>query len=198
MRTVLLLAQLMFWWPLVLSAQTSVAFVEPHRTVSAGLEHQVEPLDWLVAPSRFESGAIRQDGTRSFPLGEARSSETTAGPVTLRQATTADWLERTADREVPRPTLSAAATNLAFLLAQQPSALKRRARGRGPSGPRESWIGRHPVLFGTIVGSGCGYVFGHLQGDSADGAFGYDVSAEFIWGVTGALGGALVGALVGR
>lgn len=71
--------------------------------------------------------------------------------------------------------------------AQQPSAQQRR-----------SWIGRHPVLFGTLVGFGAGYLIGYLPGDDA--VF-YDFTAEFngmVLGGVGAGAGALTGALVGQ
>ena len=178
---------LMFWWPLDLSAQSSVGFVEPHRALSPEPERQVEPLDWLVAPSRLESDAVRQDGTRPFALAVVRSSDTTAGRIARRQATLAGWLERTPDREVPRLILSAAVTDSAFLAVQQPAPRKR------------SWIGRHPVLFGTIVGFGSGYLFGYLV--VKDDGFGFGINAAemgFLFGLTGGGGGALVGALAGR
>ena len=61
---------------------------------------------------------------------------------------------------------------------------------------QRSWIGRHPVLFGTAVGFGAGFLIGYLPGD--DGVF-EDQNAAFSGWVLGGVGagvGALVGALV--
>jgi hypothetical protein len=60
-----------------------------------------------------------------------------------------------------------------------------------------SWIGRHPVVFGALVGFGSGFLIGYLPGD--DGVFD-DFTASFGGWVVGGIGagvGALIGALVG-
>ena len=71
-------------------------------------------------------------------------------------------------------------------------------RVRQQSGDRKrSWIGRHPVLFGAIVGFGAGFLIGYLPGD--DGVFD-DFSAGFnglVLGGVGGGGGAGIGAIVG-
>lgn len=58
---------------------------------------------------------------------------------------------------------------------------------------RKGWIKRHPVVFGTIVGFGSGFLIGYAAGD--DGIF-YDFTAGasgIILGGMGAGAGALVG-----
>ena len=71
-------------------------------------------------------------------------------------------------------------------------------RARQQTGPRKrGWIGRHPVLFGTLVGFGAGFLIGYLPGD--DGVFD-DFVASFnglVLGGVGAGTGAAVGAVVG-
>ena len=97
----------------------------------------------------------------------------------------AGWLKRAASRELARLNLAAASTDSALLQVQQPGQRKR------------SWIGRHPVLFGTLVGFGGGFLIGYLPGD--DGVFD-DFVASFnglVLGGVGAGTGALVGAIVG-
>jgi hypothetical protein len=62
--------------------------------------------------------------------------------------------------------------------------------------PRQSWIARHPVIFGTLVGFGSGFLVGLAGGD--DGVFD-DFTAEFNGIVVGGIGagiGAAVGAAV--
>ena len=64
------------------------------------------------------------------------------------------------------------------------------------SAPRRSWIARHPVIFGTLVGFGTGFLVGLAGGD--DGIFD-DFTAEFNGMVVGGIGagiGAAVGAAV--
>ena len=98
---------------------------------------------------------------------------------------TRKWLERAVDREVLRPTRSTAFADSAVRARQQPGAQKR------------GWIGRHPVLFGALVGFGGGFLIGYLPGD--DGVFD-DFTAEFNGLVLGGIGagtGAAVGAVVG-
>ena len=95
------------------------------------------------------------------------------------------WLERAAEREVHRLQVSTPSTNVALLVTQQ----------RGPS--TGSWIGRHPALFGALVGFGAGFLIGYLPGDDA--VFD-DFTAGFNGWVMGGIGagtGATVGALVG-
>jgi hypothetical protein len=63
-----------------------------------------------------------------------------------------------------------------------------------PSGHQRSWIGRHPVLLGALIGFGTGFAIGYAAGD--DGIF-PDTDKEFNAVVLGAAG-ALVGAIVGN
>jgi hypothetical protein len=61
---------------------------------------------------------------------------------------------------------------------------------------RRSWIRRHPVLFGALVGFGSGFLIGYTAGD--DGVFD-DFTAGFNGWVMGGIGagaGAAVGAVV--
>jgi hypothetical protein len=70
-------------------------------------------------------------------------------------------------------------------------------RQQGSSGNR-NWIQRHPVLFGTLVGFGTGFLIGYLPGDDA---IFEDFTAEFnglVLGGIGAGAGALVGWGVSR
>lgn len=115
-------------------------------------------------------------------------SEPLTEPAGLRATTMArGWLQRAADREVARLTRSTAFADSALRPPQQSGAQKR------------SWIGRHPALFGALVGFGGGFLIGYLPGD--DGVFD-DFTAGFnglvLGGVgagTGAVAGAVVGAL---
>ena len=91
------------------------------------------------------------------------------------------WLTRAVSREVASMNLSEALSDSSLLRLQQPGSRKR------------SWIGRHPVLFGTLAGFGAGFLIGYLPGD--DGVFD-DFVAEFNGLVLGGVG-AGVGALVG-
>src|SRR5688572_30837781 len=94
-------------------------------------------------------------------------------------------LERAVDREVRRLNLSTAFADSALLVVQQPRPQKR------------SWIGRHPALFGALVGFGGGFLIGYLPGD--DGVFD-DFTAGFNGWVLAGVGagtGAAVGAVVG-
>jgi hypothetical protein len=71
-----------------------------------------------------------------------------------------------------------------------------------PTSPQGSakgnWVKRHPILFGTLVGFGSGFVIGFAGGD--DGVF-YDFTALanglFVGGI-GAGGGASIGFIISR
>jgi hypothetical protein len=64
--------------------------------------------------------------------------------------------------------------------------------------PKRNWITRHPILFGTLLGFGSGFVIGFAGGD--DGVF-YDFTASanglFVGGI-GAAGGAAIGFIISR
>ena len=185
LRVVLLIALFLSLRPLHLSAQSSVAYVEPNGALSPEPEHQVEPLDWTVAPIRFESGAVR---TQPFTLVVVRSFHAVTGATTRRLTKLAPgWFEAAVGREIPHLKLSAAFADSVSLAVQQPGPRKR------------NWIGRHPVLFGTLVGFDGGFLIGYLP---SPGGFpsGNDISREgdgLILGGVGAGIGALVGAAVG-
>ena len=72
------------------------------------------------------------------------------------------------------------------------------ASARQASSRRRSWVARHPVLFGTLVGFGAGFAIGIMGGD--DGVLD-DYNAEFSGLVLGGIGvgiGATAGAVIGR
>jgi hypothetical protein len=97
----------------------------------------------------------------------------------------AGWLKRGASRELARLDLAAAPIDSALLQVQQPGQ------------PQRSWIGRHPVLCGTLVGFGGGFLIGYLPGD--DGVFDDFVASfnDLVLGRAGAGTGAHVGTIVG-
>lgn len=117
----------------------------------------------------------------SFESSEALTGHTSVWPPPA----TDGWLDRAADREAHRLTRSTVLLDSALRSRQQPAPQKR------------SWIGRHPVLFGTLVGFGGGFLIGYLPGD--DGVFD-DYVASFnglVMGGIGAGAGAAIGAAVG-
>lgn len=125
--------------------------------------------------------------TRSgAPTASFESSEPLTGPTSVRPTiATGGWLERAANREVRRLTRSTVFLDSALRTRQQPVPQKRR------------WIGRHPVVFGTLVGFGAGFLIGYVPGD--DGVFD-DFVASFNGLVVGGIGagaGAAIGAAVG-
>lgn len=100
------------------------------------------------------------------------------GPGTGSAQTTAGWVNRAVDREVPRLPVS----TLTLSSARQQSQPQKR-----------NWIQRHPALFGALVGFGGGFFLGYLPGDDA--VFD-DFDASFnglVIGGVGALAGAIVG-----
>ena len=81
-------------------------------------------------------------------------------------------------------TFSKASARFSLVHAQQA------AQSRG-------WIGRHPVVFGTLVGFGGGFLIGYLPGDDAvfnDGAAGFN---GLVMGAVGSGIGAAIGVFVG-
>ena len=184
LRSGLLVALLLFLQPLHLSAQSSVGSIQLNAALSREADYQVGPLGW-AAPVRFKSGAPREIGTQSLILAAVRSSEGVTLPTSRLPSTlAAGWLKRAASRELARLN-AAASTDSALLRVQQPGQRNR------------SWIGRHPVLFGTLVGLGGGYLVGIGAGE--DGIFDDFTAGEnglFVAGI-GAGTGALLGAIVG-
>ncbi|MDH4065104.1 MAG: hypothetical protein OEW19_11945 [Acidobacteriota bacterium] len=100
------------------------------------------------------------------------------------------WHQPADGRDVSLRTLAASSDSASLALQQ--------------TGQQErNWIGRHPVLFGALVGFGVGFAAGYPQGRaSARG----DPSSDYLtpeqsglfWGGVGAGGGALVGLVIGR
>jgi hypothetical protein len=123
--------------------------------------------------------------------GEAQTmARTVEGPQPIMGAAativSAGWLKQAAEREVRRLKLSTAFADSGLLVVQPPGPQKR------------SWIGRHPALFGALVGFAGGFLIGYLPGD--DGVFD-DFTAGFNGWVMGGIGagtGASVGAVVGE
>lgn len=96
-----------------------------------------------------------------------------------------NWIQAAVARESARLILTSSTRSPSLGALQQP----RRERG---------WIGRHPVLFGTLIGFGGGFLIGYLPGD--DGVFD-DFTAEFNGLVLGGVGagvGAVSGAILAR
>lgn len=156
--------------------------------VSAQAQTMVRSFEELMPNDAEIVVVIEKAGqeTRSgAPAVSFESSDLLTGPANVWPTAMARrWLERAADREVPHLTRSTAFADSALRARQQPGAQKR------------SWIGRHPVLFGALVGFGGGFLIGYLPGD--DGVF-YDFTAEFNGLVLGGVGagiGAAVGAVV--
>lgn len=185
LRSGLLVALLLFLHPLHLSAQSSVGSIQLNPALSREAEYQVEPLGW-APPVWFKPGAPREIGTLPLILAAVRSSEGVTVPTSRLPSTlAAGWIERATSRELARLNLAAASTDSALLPGQQPGQRTR------------SWIGRHPVLFGTLVGLGGGYLVGVGAGE--DGIFDDFTAGEnglFVAGI-GAGAGALVGAIAG-
>ena len=181
----LLVALLLCLYPRHVWAQSSVGSIQLSSALSGEADYQVEPLGW-AAPVRFKSGAPREIGTGPFILAAVRSSEgVTVHTSPLPSTLAAGWLKRAASRELARLNLAAASTDSALLRVQQPGQRSR------------SWIGRHPVLFGTLVGLGGGYLVGVVAGE--DGIFDDFTAGEnglFVAGI-GAGAGGIVGAIVG-
>lgn len=66
----------------------------------------------------------------------------------------------------------------------------------GPAQPRRGWIGRHPVLFGALVGAGVGAAWAGSSSNFTDGMFSNGGNALLGAGI-GAGPGSLVGLIVG-
>jgi hypothetical protein len=135
----------------------------------------------------FQSGLLAAVLLFSQPLllwAQNNGPSAGAMPAGSALALRRGWMERAVTQELARLTLSATAMS-DLQHAQQP----------GPR--RRSWIGRHPVLFGTFVGFGGGFLIGYLPGrdavfEDSDAAF-----AGWVLSGVGAGTGAVVGAIVG-
>ena len=139
---------------------------------------------WTVVPIRFGSGAADQIDAGLFNLvGVQGYEDFKVADSPQPNIASPGWLKRAVAREVARPSTSVSFASSRFLLVLQQAQQKR------------TWIGRHPVLFGTLVGFGGGFLSGFLP---ADGVF-HDFTAGFagiVWGGLGAGTGALVGGIV--
>jgi len=128
-----------------------------------------------VAQGTPATGGIDRPVTRRFDLVMAASHAPLPPPGPLQRAVASDATRVTLSRSSPR-------------LSSHWS-LQQTKHGR-------SRIGRHPVLFGMLVGFGTGFLVGYLPGD--DGVFD-DFTAGFngwVLGGVGAAAGAGVGAIV--
>jgi hypothetical protein len=97
----------------------------------------------------------------------------------------------------PRVIQGAVAREATRLALSMPSSGSTSLRAQQQAKQRRSVVGRHPVLFGTLVGFGSGFLIGYLPGD--DGVFD-DFTGGFNGLVLGGVGagiGAGVGAIVG-
>jgi hypothetical protein len=189
LRSELLVAVILLVHPPHLWAQSSVGSIQPNNVLSSEPEYQVEPLGWAV-PVRFESGAPEEAGTPPPVLALVRpSGALTKRTSRLARTPAASWLRQAASGDLPHLKLSTGSADSVWPGVQQPTQRER------------SWIGRHSVLFGTLVGFGGGFLIGYLgdrPGD--DSLFFNEVPAGFNGLVIGGVGagtGALVGAIVG-
>lgn len=138
--------------------------------VIAGDACQAEPRETAVAPAPAQPGLAHRLDIRTAPDGTGMFDEHTLAAVA---------------REIVLLTLSDSLVERTSVKVQQQ-----------PAQEEPSWIGRHPTLFGTIVGFGGGFLVGYLSGD--DGVF-YDFTAfesGLILGGIGAGTGALVGTIL--
>ncbi len=131
--------------------------------------------DGLCAPRAFTSGAqCGRSGT--FLIGEWLTVRPLgSGSLARSIAAQIDRLNK------PTPP------------ARRPMGLVQQTSSR-----HRNWVQRHPVLFGTLVGFGTGFLIGYLPGDDA--VF-EDFTAEFnglVLGGIGAGAGALAGWVVSR
>lgn len=182
LRPSLVVAVFLSLHPLNASAQSTANTADPTAETRSVAEYQVKTRNW-GAPVRLQSGAPHELSTLRRIRAAVRWS---SDPVAARTGRVPDapangWLTRAVSRELASMNLSEADPDSALLRRQPPVAKKR------------SWIGRHPVLFGTLAGFGAGFLIGYLPGD--DGVFD-DFVAEFNGLVLGGVG-AGVGALVG-
>ena len=107
------------------------------------------------------------------------------GQTSNEVAKSRNWVQTAVEKESARLILTFSTRSPSLRALQQP----RQERG---------WIARHPVLFGTLIGFGGGFLIGYLPGD--DGVFD-DFTAEFNGLVLGGVGagvGAVSGAILAR
>jgi len=97
-----------------------------------------------------------------------------------------------AERGAMGPLLRAASSELAHMRASRPA--EELFLVRLQTAQPRSWIGRHPILFGTLVGFGGGFLIGYLPGDDAV----FDDTVGWFNGLVLGGVGAGVGALVGQ
>ena len=181
LRPGLLVAVLLSLHAVDSSAQGTVNTVHACAGLSAEPEYRVKTRT-RVAPVRFESGAPLEIRTSLPILAQVQSSHAVAARKRRLPDALADgWLTRAVSRDLTTMSLAGGFPATGLRRVQQPGQQKR------------SWIGRHPVLFGTLVGFGAGFLVGYLPGD--DGVFD-DFTAEFNGLVLGGVG-AGIGALVG-
>lgn len=186
LRAVLLVPLLLSLGPLRLAAQITVSPAEFSSGLKSGSVHQVDAFGWTGLPVRFDLVAVQEKDTEQSLLPAVPSFEACIGAASDGwNVTAARWRARVGARKGRGLKLSIRLTDSAFLIVQE----------RGPQ--KRSWIARHPVLVGTVVGFGGGFIIGYLGGD--DGVFD-DFTASFNGVLVGGIGagvGAAVGGLVG-
>lgn len=95
----------------------------------------------------------------------------------------------------PAPTIAAATSREIARLVQSTTPPRRSAQPVNPPPPNKRWIGRHPRLFGALVGFGAGCAIGASQvGGSTDNF--YNALDEFACPAVGGIGAA-AGVIVG-
>ena len=159
----------------------------------------------MLNPDRRYLSGLMAAAVTLLPMGTDaqtmnRSSEELIPPaaaiVLLTDRTTPETRvpEVSFESSQPLTRASLGGTTLLRRWFAQDSALRARQH---PGTQKRSWIARHPVLFGALVGFGGGFLIGYLPGD--DGVFD-DFTAGFNGWVLGGVGagtGAAVGAIVG-
>ena len=150
-------------------------------------EQVMRPLHRSSSPTRTAAVFLMAAGLMASTASAQSASNPAPEPTRVAANTTravAGHLHRAASRELAHVTLSKASARFSLVHAQQP------AQSRG-------WIGRHPVVFGTLVGFGGGFLIGYLPGDDAvinDGAAGFN---GLVMGAVGTGIGAAIGVFVG-
>jgi hypothetical protein len=97
----------------------------------------------------------------------------------------------------PGPIAKAGMVEVSRLVRETRPSRRTSARRQSQLPPSRSWIGRHPVIFGALVGFAGGYLIGYLPGDDAvfdDFTAGFN---GYVMGGAGAGIGAITGAIVG-
>ena len=180
----LLAALLLVTHHLRVSGQSIVASVQPDFALLRTAEHQVKPLAPLV---RFGSDARHGNGLPRMLAVAQLSEALTEQARRMARPSDAGWVGQSARRDWARQNRLANSEGSTSLRGQQPGQRQR------------SWLGRHPVLFGTLVGFGSGFLVAYAGDQPNKGLLFDDADVEANALVLGGLGagiGALVAAIV--